>query len=279
MIHMPAAGVQHPGDHAIPLLSVCQQSLAGQRRVPEFSRQIDDIFGQSLFVGRTTGHLALRGSVLTRRAAGPTFRNPKGLPQLVDALSPLDVCKQTPGRCPAMHACMHESGAMGGRKGSETSRHCFAKSVGQRCSPGSLPQDHLVQRQIRYRTPQRLAPSAGKTISQIVFWPGSNLKLLQPFELIPAHPALNLLLAPSIIALNRHTDLPHSLRNRFSLALQPFHPPQLQHDVLRLLSLPSHSLVLGPFENRTIISLWGTTSVGAFHKDAGNDDSGCGVMK
>ena len=71
---MPAAVIQHSGDHAIPIAS-------------EFSRQLDDVLSQPLFVRQAAGHLALCRPVLTQRAAGPALGNPKGLPHMVDALA------------------------------------------------------------------------------------------------------------------------------------------------------------------------------------------------
>jgi hypothetical protein len=82
----------------------------------------------------------------------------------------------------------------------------------------------------------------------------TDFAMTVPFELIAAHTAI--LLAPSIIALDRHTDLPHSFRRRPSLPLQHFNLSQFQHDIFGLLSLssgfsifgllsfPSHPLVL-----------------------------------
>ena len=60
VIYMPAAVVQHSGDHAIAI-------------APELSRQLDDVIGQPFFVRQTTGNLALRGTVLPDGAAGPTL--------------------------------------------------------------------------------------------------------------------------------------------------------------------------------------------------------------
>ena len=46
MVHMPAAIVQHPGNHAIPVATVV-------------TRQRDDILDQTLFVWQTVPYLAL----------------------------------------------------------------------------------------------------------------------------------------------------------------------------------------------------------------------------
>ena len=52
VIYMPAAVVQHSGDHAISIAS-------------ELFGQCDDVLGQPCFVRQTTGHLALRRPMLT----------------------------------------------------------------------------------------------------------------------------------------------------------------------------------------------------------------------
>lgn len=71
MVHMPTAVVQHPGDHAISV-------------APELSRQLDDILGQPLLIWQAARDLALRGAMLPEDAAGPTFRNAKGLPHMIN---------------------------------------------------------------------------------------------------------------------------------------------------------------------------------------------------
>ena len=99
--------------------------------------------------------------------------------------------------------------------------------MGLEVSPGSLGQDHVVQRQIRHGTPELLV---------------LVLKLLQPFELIPTDAAI--FLAPSIIGLLRYADLPNILSERVVLSLQHFNLPQLQHDFFGFVLLSSHLLVL-----------------------------------
>ena len=111
-------------------------------------------------------------------------------------------------------------------------------------SPGGLGQDRLVQGQIRHRAPQPLV---------------LNLKFLQPLKLIAVHPALPF--APSAIGLNRHADLTNRLLNRLSLTLQHLYLPQLQNDVLGLLSLSSHLLVRQKVGSH--YPSWCTTSVEA----------------
>jgi hypothetical protein len=49
--------------------------------------QLDDIVGQTLFIGSALRHLALRGSVLAKRAAGAALRYAKLLPHMVDAFA------------------------------------------------------------------------------------------------------------------------------------------------------------------------------------------------
>jgi hypothetical protein len=71
---LPACVVQQAGDHAISIAPV----LIGQ---------LDDIVGQTLFVGPALGRLALRGSVLPKCAAGAALRYAKFLPHMVDALA------------------------------------------------------------------------------------------------------------------------------------------------------------------------------------------------
>ena len=64
----------------------------------------------------------------------------------------------------------------------------------------------------------------------------------QPLKLIAAHAAV--LLPRPIIGLNRHTDLPRSLINRFALHYQHFNLSRIQHNILGPLSLASHLVVL-----------------------------------
>jgi hypothetical protein len=37
--------------------------------------QLDDVVGQTLFIGPALGHFAVRGSMLTKRSASATLRN------------------------------------------------------------------------------------------------------------------------------------------------------------------------------------------------------------
>ena len=60
VVHVPARVVQQARDHAIAITAI----LAGQ---------LDDVVGQSPFIGPALRHLALRGSVLPKRAAGASF--------------------------------------------------------------------------------------------------------------------------------------------------------------------------------------------------------------
>jgi hypothetical protein len=90
-------------------------------------------------------------------------------------------------------------------------------------SPGGLRQDHLVERQIRHRTPQALV---------------LRLKLLEPLELIPVHAAT--LLAPAVIRRLRHADLTHRIGDRHPLSLQHFDLPKLQHDIFGFVSFSCH---------------------------------------
>ena len=77
MIYMPAAVVQHSGDHADPSRQIAVQSPAGQCMAPELSRQLDDVIGQPFFVWQTPGNLALRGTVLPDGAGGPRSDTPR----------------------------------------------------------------------------------------------------------------------------------------------------------------------------------------------------------
>lgn len=74
MVHMPAAVVQHPSDHAISI-------------APKLSRQLNDVIGQSLLVRQAAGNLALRGTMLTEGAAGTALRYAKSLPHMIYALT------------------------------------------------------------------------------------------------------------------------------------------------------------------------------------------------
>lgn len=71
VIHMPAAVVQHPGNHAISI-------------TPELSRQLDDVLSQPHFVRQTSGHLALRRAMLPQCAANPALGYAEGLPHMID---------------------------------------------------------------------------------------------------------------------------------------------------------------------------------------------------
>ena len=74
VVHMPARVVQQAGHHTISVASV----LIGQ---------FDDIVGQTLLVSPALRSLALRGPVLTKRAAGATLGHAQFLPHMVDALA------------------------------------------------------------------------------------------------------------------------------------------------------------------------------------------------
>jgi hypothetical protein len=74
VVHMPARVVQQAGDHPIAIAPV----LVGQ---------LDDVVGQTLFIGPALRNLALRGSVLTKCAAGAALGYAKFLPHMVDALA------------------------------------------------------------------------------------------------------------------------------------------------------------------------------------------------
>jgi len=73
VVHMPARVIQQAGYHPISVASV----LVGQ---------FDDVVGKTLFIGPTLRHLALRGPVLTKCAAGAALGYAKFLPHMVDAL-------------------------------------------------------------------------------------------------------------------------------------------------------------------------------------------------
>ena len=94
---------------------------------------------------------------------------------------------------------------------------------GLEVSPCGLAQNELVQRQIRHRPTQPL----------VLF-----LKLLQPSELRPLHPAIEL--APSIKGLLCNADLAHRLGNRRALCLQNFNLPKFLYNLFGLLSFSSH---------------------------------------
>jgi hypothetical protein len=73
VIYMPAAVIQQPGNHAIPIAA-------------ELFGQCGDVLGQSGFVRQTTGHLALRRAMLTQCSANPALRYAEGLPHMINAL-------------------------------------------------------------------------------------------------------------------------------------------------------------------------------------------------
>src|SRR5262245_10563367 len=90
-------------------------------------------------------------------------------------------------------------------------------------SPGSLLQNELVQRQIRYGLAQ---PAVLK------------LKLLQALHLLDLQPAK--LLTPAIVGNLAHTDLPDRLRHALALRDQNIHLPQLRDDLFGLVAFPRH---------------------------------------
>jgi hypothetical protein len=71
---MPARIIQQPRDHPISIPPV----LVGQ---------FDDVVSQTLFISEVLRHLALRRSMLTKRAAGAALRHAKRLPHMVDAFA------------------------------------------------------------------------------------------------------------------------------------------------------------------------------------------------
>jgi hypothetical protein len=87
--------------------------------------------------------------------------------------------------------------------------------------------DHLVQGRICH-----------DALEALVFC----LEFLQPFELVTGHAAI--LFAPAVLGLHRNANLSNGLLNRLALTLQYHNLPQLQNDVLRLVSLTSHLRVL-----------------------------------
>lgn len=74
VVHMPACVVQRAGYHAVAIAPV----LVGQ---------LDDVVSQTHFISTALRDLTLRGSVLPKRATGPTFRHAKFPPHMVDAFA------------------------------------------------------------------------------------------------------------------------------------------------------------------------------------------------
>ena len=69
--HVPACVVQQASDHPISVAPV----LIGQ---------LDDVVGQPLFIGTASRCLALRGSMLAKRAAGAALGHAQFLPHMVN---------------------------------------------------------------------------------------------------------------------------------------------------------------------------------------------------
>ena len=74
VVHMPARVVQQSGDHPITVPTV----LAGQ---------LDDVVGQTLFVGTALRNFALGRAMLTENPTGAALRYAVRLPDVVDAPS------------------------------------------------------------------------------------------------------------------------------------------------------------------------------------------------
>ena len=74
VVHVPTRVAQKAGDNPISV-------------APVLTSQDDDVLGQLLFAGSALRNLALRGSVLTKNAAGPALRYAQALPHLVNALA------------------------------------------------------------------------------------------------------------------------------------------------------------------------------------------------
>ena len=74
VVHVPARLVEQSGHGAISVATVS-------------SGQFDDVLSQALFVRLATGHLALRGAVLTQGAAGAALRYAERLSHVVDAFA------------------------------------------------------------------------------------------------------------------------------------------------------------------------------------------------
>ena len=98
---------------------------------------------------------------------------------------------------------------------------------GLEVSPCGLGQDHLIEREVGYRSAQ----------PTVLF-----LQFLKPLQLITVHTAI--LTAPPVESLLRHTNLTHCFRNAHSLSLKHFNLPKLQDDILCFLSLACHLMVL-----------------------------------
>ncbi|GAG06023.1 unnamed protein product [marine sediment metagenome] len=47
--------------------------------------QFDRVLDELILIGATSGNMALRGTVLTKQATGPAFRNAKRVAYLIDA--------------------------------------------------------------------------------------------------------------------------------------------------------------------------------------------------
>ena len=98
---------------------------------------------------------------------------------------------------------------------------------GLEVSPGSLIQDQLVQRQVRNGSSEPL------------------ILLLKTFEFPQlSRPHATILLAPSIKRLLRNLDFPDRINPRHPLTNEHINLAKLRHDLFRLVSLDSLSLVL-----------------------------------
>jgi len=75
VVHAPAGLVQQRRDGSIPVTAIP-------------ASQLDDVFGQALFISTTIWNLALGGAMLAQSAAGPTLGDVKALSHKVDAPAP-----------------------------------------------------------------------------------------------------------------------------------------------------------------------------------------------
>jgi len=62
----------------------CNASIAIPTILPS---QFDHVLDEPILIGATSGNMALRGTVLTKQATGPAFRNAKRVTHLIDAFA------------------------------------------------------------------------------------------------------------------------------------------------------------------------------------------------
>ena len=177
------------------------------------ARQLDDVFGQPRFVGQAARNLALCGSVLPQCAAGAALARH---------------CPRTNGgqRLAAERLPRIVDASPAARRAQKFPRAASAR---------------IILSRVRSDTARRSHGSPPPAPSAASVGPGSCRP--SPLSLGPMARQSSVL-APSVVGVLRHADLPNRVGDRPALALQNLNLPQLQHDLLGLVSSACHPQVL-----------------------------------